>query len=372
MHHSNYKQRELIKDTIENYKACIRITKSNKNIVSFVILQYLPFLSLNTLDLIQEFNIETINDLYPHSTGKFTKLLSVNRNFLKTRTDSNKYSKVKKQLLKDIQINYNSLMKDYNIVQKLYIKIFGQKDLSVFSYKGIPFLNNLQIVQFLNQVKNENGEVLRDDLMTFSSSVSNFLKFILSNILNEEQFGELDKDSIIQSHLDFDMNDYFLYEQSRSDLFTNNLEMDQNIFLFSLLCQVNSVRSIYPEIIDLQGNTIQRMKCIVYLILIKGIWLYNEDNNDSPSEFRRMVSESEKIFIGDEVRSEFRNGLFHYDIPQEAIYKENITTSLVEHYLKIEFSEFDNHMNYIFDMYIEIVNYLLFNENKLFLGSNVI
>lgn len=363
-------KKDLIRDTVENYKVCLRIVKSSPKIVSMVSLQYLPYLSLNVLDMIGEFKLNDVDKHYDLRNAKFSQLLHASRNVLKTGTDNHKYNKVLKNLEHSIKTNYENLTKDYNFIQRLGIKIVGQKDLAVFSYNGIPFLNNIQHEQFINQFRAQQNEISSEDIINFSSSVTNIMTLFLKTIISTDEILDSCKSVIEEPEIHFDMNDYFLYEETRSDLFLNKLSREQNTFLFNLLCQVNTVKFIYPEVLKLKGNTMLRFKYIVYLTLVKGIWIYNQENNLTIS-IKELINSSDNLFKDDKNRKNFRNNIFHYDIPKNAQYRENVIDTLVEHYLGIENSEFEKHVDYCFEIFLKEVNIILFGEQKIFRGSNV-
>lgn len=320
--------------------------------------------------MIGEFNLYDVDEHYVLRNAKFSQLLHANRNVLKTGTDHHKYNKVLKKLEYSIKTNYESLTKDYNFIQKLRIKIVGQKDLAVFSYNGIPFLNNIQQEEFVNQFRGQKNGLSSEDIINFSSSVTNIITLFLKTIVSSDETFDSCKIVIEEPEIHFDMNDYFLYEETRSDLFLNNLSKEQNIFLFNLLCQVNTVKFIYPEVLKLSGNTMLRFKYIVYLTLVKGLWIYKQKNN-LPLSIERLINSSDNLFKNDNNRKNFRNNIFHYDIPKNAQYRENIIDTLVEHYLEIENSEFEKHVDYCFEVFVKEVNIILFGEQKIFRASQV-
>ena len=223
-------KKDLLEDALENYNICLKIIRSNSDIASIISLHYLPFFSLNLLDIIDKFELSEIADeYYPQDVGKFTKLLHSSRAILKQDTTNIKYDKNKNEILEHLKKNYNSLIKDYNIIQKIMIKFHGQKDFAVYSYKGVPFINNIQYSRFIDFFL-ENNVVKGEELSKFSCNAVNFLQTIISEFIDTEEYKEKFEEKIQEKLIDFDMNDYFVYEKARSDLFMNNLEVDQNVF----------------------------------------------------------------------------------------------------------------------------------------------
>lgn len=166
----------LLEDALENYAVCLRIVHSNSEITSKIVFQYLPFLSLNILDLIDKFDlVEIADEYYPQNRHSFTRLLHSNRALLKQDTINKKYSVTRREILRYLDRNYDYLIKDYNILQKTRIKIKGQKDFAVYSYKGVPFFNNIQNLRFIKLFLDASNGVKGEELSLFSYSVVNFL-----------------------------------------------------------------------------------------------------------------------------------------------------------------------------------------------------
>lgn len=362
---------DLIRDAFANYIVCLRIVRSNSEITSKIIFQYLPFLSLNLLDIIDKFDLfEIADEYYPQSRYDFTKLLHSNRALLKQDTINKKYSQNRKEILQLINKNYYFLTKDYNIIQKIRIKIKGQKDFAVYSYKGIPFFNNIQNSRFNELFLGDDYVIKGEDLTQFSYSVVNFLQVFVSQFVDSEKF-KAGYEEKIQYELNiFDMNDYFVYEKARSDLFTNDLEIDQNVFLFNLLCLGNSSIYLYPDVLKLEGHPQLRMKFITYLIVIKGLWIYQNDFHNLSEDLKSLIKVSDSIFKSEKNRGEFRNNLFHFDLPNGAKYEVNIINSLVKHYLNTNLEKFNSIVSESLDVFVIEANKILFGEQRKFLGTN--
>lgn len=363
-------KKDLLEDALENYNVCLRIVRSNSEITSKILIQYFPFLSLNLLDIIDEFELSEIADeYYSQDVGEFTKLLHSSRAILKQDTTNTKYAENKKEILKYVNQNYNYLIKDYNIIQKIRIKFQGQKDFAVYSYKGVPFFNNIQNLRFIDFFLDDdviNGE----ELSRFSSNAVNFLQTIISGFIDTEEYKEKFEEKIQEKLSDFDMNDYFVYEKARSDLFVNALKVDQNVFLFNLLCLVNSANYLYPQVLRLGRHPQLRMKFITYLIVVKGLWIYKSKFNNLPKNLELLINNSNLIFTNEKNRNDFRNNIFHFGLPSGAKYEVNIITSLVKHYLKMTLEEFNLFVTEELEIFIKECNLILFGEHKKFLGTN--
>ena len=363
-------KKDLILDAIENYKIILKLINSNPEIVSMIVFQYLPYLSLNLLDILDVFgHIESANNDYPQNIMKFSEIMKINRLLLKQETDTNKYKKIKKQILSLLEKNYNYLTKDYNDFQNLFIKLYGQKDFAVFSFKGIPFFNNIQYMRFTEIFINKKENISKD-LIQITSSMTSFLQKFISIHINNYNFEFIYNESIKYSELDFDMNDYYVYDESRNDLFLNDLSIDQNTFLFNLICSTNSANYLYPYVFKLKGSAMDRMRYITYLTLIKGLWIYNNEFRNLNQNLEHLINKSDVIFQNDENRKQFRNNLFHFDLDGDAKYSNNLINSLVRYHLNMSTDEFNLIVQESFEIYIKEANKMLFNEQKLFIGTN--
>ncbi|EEB36746.1 hypothetical protein ANHYDRO_00418 [Anaerococcus hydrogenalis DSM 7454] len=361
----------LIEDALENYFVCLRLVNSNSEISSRIVFQYLPFLSLNILDIADKFGLSIDENIYyKKNIYNFTKLLNYNRALLKQDTVYNKYSKIKKEILKSLNNNYYLLTKDYNIIQKFIINIIGQKDFAVYSYKGIPFYNNIQNIRFIECFLDSDNNINKGDLIHFSYSIANFLKSIIKDLIDLEAFKYKFEEKIEDKINDFEMNDYYVYETNRADLFVNHLDIDQNIFFFNLICLVNSANFLYPKVFKLGKHPQLRMKFITYLIVVKSLWIYQKKFGNLSKDLKSIIEISDSIFKNEENRRKFRNNIFHYDLPSDAGFEINIINSITKYFLNLSIDEFDSLTSSSLDIFILEANKLLFGEQRKFIGSN--
>lgn len=301
--------------------------------------------------------------------GKFTKLLQSNRSLLKQDAQVNKYRQIEKEIQQLLTKNYSLLTKDYNKYQKFIIKIIGQKDFAVFSYKGIPFMNNIQNARFISLFLN-NDTLFGGDLVKFSASTSNFLQILVSEFVNIEEYKDIFNEKVSQEPIDFDMNDYFVLDKKRSDLFINNLDVSQNVFFFNLVCLVNSTNYLYPNVFKLQGPPLHRITFITYLIMIKSLWIYQKEHPSISKALQELIEESDYIFKNDNNRNKFRNHLFHFDLPKNAKWKGDVVNSLVYYYIDMDSDKLNRLSSKAFNVFILEANKMLFGEVKYFLGTN--
>ena len=113
-----------------------------------------------------------------------------------------------------------------------------------------------------------------------------FLKDFLSNFTGVKK---------IKNKYNEITNGDIIYEKNRKDLFVNDLESHQNVFLFNLLCMANTIHVIYPEIFNIKGHILLRMKIIVYFTIVKGLWIYDKKYKDLPTPLKEIIKESNSV-----------------------------------------------------------------------------
>lgn len=361
----------LFKDATQIYLVCRKIAFGNLEVTSKIALSFMPFLSLYILDIIKKFGlkensyfIEIINEYYPNDEEKFMNLLNQSRATLKQDTEDTKYSKNRNRILKNLKNNYKILTKDYNCLQKLVTRILGQKDFFVFSYKGIPYFNNIQSMKFIDLFIDNQYKIKSEELEVFSACATRILHVFISKYMNIEDFSYKHEDIIKNGTNEITTNDYFVYEERRSDFFKNNLDKELNIYLFDLLCQVNCSNFLYSSVFDLKGHPLLRIKVINYLIVIKGLWIYDKQFNNIPKSLKSIMYDSKKLFRNDDIRTSFRNNVFHFDLPNESVFEVNLINSLVKYYFGRSSDEFNCIVTDTLNTFVIEINKILFGEQK--------
>ena len=74
------------------------------------------------------------------SYKKLVRKIRVGHKLLSDKRYSKKQNIVNRKQIE----NYNNLTSDYNNLQNLVIKLFGQEDYGIFRYKHIDFATNIQ------------------------------------------------------------------------------------------------------------------------------------------------------------------------------------------------------------------------------------
>lgn len=360
MNKDNIVIKNLLEEAIEHYKVCIRFMHMQSNISSMVAIPYIPFLSTTLLDIIDKYNYkEIVDQFYLQENYTFTQLLHEHRLILKQSTERRSYKKVSCEIEKSLKMNYLYLKKDYNIIQKMRIFLLGQADFSVFTYKRLPYINNIQNNKIAKLFLDKRGEISSEDIIKFTGSASNFLQFFISQFINVGILEKEVENSGVQES-DFAMKDYFVYEQKRANFFKNNLEDSHNIYLFNLLCLVNSSNYVYPEVLGLGGQALKRIRIMTYLIMIKGLWQYQKEFHDISLDLQKLLDEYNQLFEKKEDRQAFRNHLFHFDIPTEAIYERDLITTLINHYTRVGEERFEEILVNAFEIFSSEMQKILF------------
>ena len=211
-------------------------------------------------------------------------------------------------------------------------------------------MNNIQNNTMHKLFLDKRGNISSTDIKTFAGSASNFLQFFISQYINVGALEKEVENSGVQDS-DFTMSDYFIYEQKRSNYFKNNLDDAHNIYLFNLLCLVNSSNYVYPEVLGLGGQALKRIRIMTYLILIKGLWQYKKEFSVISVDLQRLLDEYDQLFEKQDDRQDFRNHLFHFDIPAEAIYERDLISTLINHYTRVGEEKFEKILANAFEVF---------------------
>lgn len=360
MNKHNNIMKDILEEAIEHYKVCIRLLRLHPNISSKVSIPYVPFLSVTLLDIIDKLDCKSeVDHYYSQPKYTFTQLLQKHRLILKQGTEQRSCKKICNEIKKSLKMNYLYLTKDYNIIQKMCISLFGQEDFSVYTYKNLPYMNNIQNNTMHKLFLDKCGNVSSTDIKTFAGSASNFLQCFISQYINVGALEKEVENSGVQDS-DFTMKDYFIYEQKRSKLFKNNLEDSQNIYLFNLLCLVNCSNYVYSEVLGLGGQALKRIRIMTYLIMIKGLWQYQKEFYDISLDLQRLLDEYNQLFESQKDRQAFRNHLFHFDIPVEAIYEGDLISTLINHYTCVGEEKFEKIIVNAFEVFSCEIQKMLF------------
>ncbi|CDO04203.1 hypothetical protein BN988_02753 [Oceanobacillus picturae] len=319
-------RRQLLYELYESKKMIYRILNLPVKSQSLIAMSISPFLSLlcDGIDnLFSEENSKLSESLGLIDEVSFTKLMSQNRASIKLLTDkkiSNAIKIIDKQLL---SFN-NALTKDYNILQKGYVSIFGQPDLGVYYYKGVAFANTSQLSIYQDMFRkitndditdNRLGPIIRDFSEIQSSYIKTFTSQIEGNLLPKID-SEKCKVNIIDSN--FSEKDFIFLNEAKRNIFMNSDDKNSTLYLFNLKCQLSFSLKIIPRIIERDHSLRFRIEMIVYYQSVKTIeFLIKKNkfpfNNITKEIIDNMLMDSHRIFLDNNLRS----NIYHYRFSED-------------------------------------------------------
>lgn len=360
---------ELKIEALESFIALVKLTKSDKRIISSISNTYIPYLSL-LCDDYKNIVFDKNNDLFDtmFEFPNFSKMLIKNRNFLKLKTDLNKPEKIFLKYQEEINYFNDYLTRDYSYKQKIYVKLFGQPDLSVHSFRGVPYYNNYFGNLYLKDVVENftTFKEFKDEIINLSRDITICLQLITQIDYVELESIKKKQIKLLHSPKEFDLNDFFLKKR----FFKSEINPSEGLFLFNLLCQINYTSIILPYVLGFKGNLYYRIKIINYLILIKGLWILSQQTSIKSKIFSDLLNSSNKLFNNEDSRSVFRNHIFHLDTnaaENHSSWIEDLTKST----LKLDFETLNEVIDETFQIANLEINQILFGRERIFLGSNI-
>lgn len=288
----------------------------NHEVSSEVSIGLLPFIS-SIGDGIINFLPEDSFEEFPRiGQQEFKQIIANVRVSSKQYTDK-KFNKALKMILGIEESFYLQMMKEYDFLQKLIIKLFGQPEFGVYYFKGIPYANTNQYHIYLENIL---SKIDRRDLPYFSEEATSlFCEYSknLGTLINSSNLKKILEQSTNNiSTDDFELRDFYLLDQKRRNFLTGNLPLELQLFLFNILCQNNFILYVMPVILESKRYFFTRSLVQSYLVSITALRFTDKkySNNFSDSQrqqFREFIDNKEKLF---NVTQEFRNNIFHYKI----------------------------------------------------------
>ncbi|SFH87803.1 hypothetical protein [Pisciglobus halotolerans] len=262
------------------------------------------------------------------------------------------------------------LKTDYNMLQKKWVEIFGQKDLGVFTINNIPYGNTSQLSIYLEKILNLKSSsslyTLQKNSAHLLTSYSKYIGFFISSVVSlpySELVDEKKRLSLDSSNLRH--NDYFFYDEKRKNLLGGNLPTDTQLFLFNILCQNNFVNLVIPNVFLSSESLFYRSKLQVYLTSINCLSLILKKYSDTISkkqiqDIKYLITEKEKYFT---FENKLRNNIFHYviqDIPLTVFTNSNYYfQELVEYSVGIGFDRFISNIDNSFISINQVISGLI-------------
>lgn len=202
------------------------------------------------------------------------------------------------------------------------------------------------------------GEMLTHLSSSLSSLLSNFVLGSQSS-LNFKINTNFNTNTNIK---DFELSDYFLFDDRRKNIFNDKLDKEIQVLLHSHLCQLNFLGEVFPNVFYKQSHCLLRFKLIAFLESIKVL-------NDSINNESQINTYKDIIFevINGKVYSLFsqnriRNNIAHYQLhgySPEIFTNENSIVSIIEFESKEPFmtfyNAFENEYSKIADLFYEVL-----------------
>ena len=351
---------ELLIEVQEVYELIHKLTNSDVEITSYISTSLIPYLSFvcDGLDYFHAGTKEVHSSWYNNIKGiPVQKLIKENRSALKLYSEHKK-NKVIPKLEDDTDLFYEFLIGNYNLIQKVFIRLFGQHDLGIYSFKRIDYANTYQLFKNIKTLYIGNEEIIVPLMKEFGRVLANYISkahiYPVSNTPNKI-FSLIDN---------FTHKDVYFNDSKRFDAFNNTEDKYWRLFLYNYLCQNNFIRIIFPMVLGVRRNFYYRMKFCTYLLSIKSLDLLSKKVpkiTEEYSSINELINTRETIVP---IKSDLRNNLFHYNIvniPYEIFdEKGSIFEQMVEYSVMRSFEEFDNQVDQELDKYQELINQILF------------
>ncbi|MGT2896054.1 hypothetical protein ACVRZR_06695 [Streptococcus entericus] len=318
----------------------------NKDITSSISTGVLPFIS-SLSDGILHFLPEDSLEEFPY-IGKqdLKKIIASVRVSYKQYSDK-KFNKAVRKMLSLQEIFYSELTKGYNFFQKMLINNFGQPDLGVYYFKGIPYANTNQYYIYVESILSKTDS---KDIPLFSNQAENlFFEYSknLATLINSTNLKVI-KDAPNQNidSTDFELKDFYFLDQKRRNILIGKFPLEAQLFLFNILCQNNFILYILPILLNSKNSFFTRSLMQSYIVSIKVLRLVYEKYSSSLSKSQQdtfvKIIENKELALN--IGNSFRNNIFHYqisDVPAEYLVKqEKYFEGLIGFYSEKNFKEY--------------------------------
>ena len=362
-------RKQLLYELYESKKMLYRILNLPVKSQSLVSMSISPFLSLlcDGIDnLFSEENTRLSENLGLIDEISFTKLMSQNRASIKLLTDK-KISNAIKIIDKQLLSFSTALTKDYNILQKGFVSIFGQPDLGVYFYKGIAFSNTSQVSIYqdmFRKLTNDDitsdrlGPIMRDFSAIQSSYINTATSLLEGNLLPKIDSIKC-KVNIIDS--DFTQEDFIFSNEAKRNVFMNST-IDKNIalYLFNMKCQLLFSLKLIPQIIERNHALRFRIEMIVYYHSVKTIKFLIQKNKFPLNNITKKIVDNILVdFNSIFMDNNLRNNIYHYKLSEDNAQMEmtnDFFISMVEFQTQQNFNDIFNIIENDMEKLIEVLD----------------
>ncbi|KAF3302731.1 hypothetical protein FPV21_00420 [Carnobacterium sp. PL12RED10] len=330
----------------------------------------LPFLSSICDGWLTFFKSQNIEIEIPSIENvPFDRLVKSTRVSYKLYSDK-KHNKISSQLQKDGLKRMDLLQTDYNFIQKLVVKLLGQKDLGVFTIDGSPYGNTSQLNIYLDKILNIKSTASLSDLeknsFLFLTKYSEYIASFINSVVTQTSNSSIDENkSLSLDSNKFEHKDYFFYDEQRKNLLSGVLPKDAQLFLFNIFCQNNFINDVIPDVFQISGPFFYRSKLQTYLISINCLSLILKKHSRSINEsqfhtIQHLLEEKEKYFT---FENKLRNNIFHYGIQEipVSIFKDSKHhfEEMIEYSVDIDFERFMAKINQSFTIMNQMLSDLI-------------
>ncbi|MDG2978751.1 hypothetical protein KNP65_02210 [Latilactobacillus curvatus] len=368
--------RILMEESNSAYWIMYQITKGKIKDESQLSISLLPFLSSVCDGWLMFFKLQNLNIVLPEINNiSFEKYVQSTRVSYKLYSDK-KVNRINRTLKKSGFERLRLLITNYNIIQRIFIKLFGQEDLGVFCFIGTPYGNTSQLSIYLDKLVDiestsslsEYNDSLRPVLIDYSKILSTLINSVVNNAFKDK----VGLEEIEQfSSVEFQHKDYFFYDKRRKNILGGFLPRDTQLFLFDIYCQNNFINNVMPLFLKESESLFYRSKLQTYLTSINSLILIQKKykaliNSEQTRSIERIIKEKEEYFT---LENKLRNNIFHYGIegvPVSVFKNPNCYfKELVEYSVRLEFNEFIERINSSLDEINQIFcNLILWQEGQ--------
>lgn len=330
MNHSEASKKLLLLDCIESIKT---VQKSmNDGVLIFEFSPYIGIVISGVLNFLDE------NQKMRWPSEELRKIEKVRAETKIINKSS--VSKTIGSVSESISLFDAYLTKDYNSLQNMFISIFSQNNFGCYKYENLYVSNTFRGYTLANNFTKEFAD--EKETQNFGEMMTQ----IICTYLKESQVPIPTNISAVK--LNIQNKDYRFSLEDRMPLFGNDIDDDINIILFNILCGINYVLTILPQVLSKKTNLYKRIASICCYSSVQAIGkLLRTDEQSSKYygaverkiEINNIISTTNKLYV-----PSLRNNIFHYGIRESdlKIIREEIPFlyGLVEENIGISVSEF--------------------------------
>lgn len=341
---------QLLTEIYEAKKMLYRILNLPTESQSLISMSISPFLSLLCEGIDNLFSEDDVkfSENYGLIYGmSFTKLMNQNRASVKLLTDK-KITRAIKTIDKQLIAFNQDLVREYNLLQRDYISMFGQPDLGIYFFENVAFSNTSQLsiyqdmfrqIAIDNLGNNTLGFIIRDFSASQANSISSFASAIEGKTLPKIDSNKCKLDI---SDNDFSEKDFIFIDERKRNIFLHSENKNLSLYLFNIKCQMSFALKLAPKIIDRNHALRFRVEIIAYYQSMKTI--------DFLIKKGKLLLSSTKMEILDKLLINFnnifsdnylRNNIYQYRFSDDNVHmvmKNDYFISMIEFQTRQDFN----------------------------------